>query len=328
MTGMDNIALVERYRPDTLDEIIGQDDIVGDMEDYVEDSSMPNLLFAGPAGTGKTAIATALGKERYGDDFKQNFYEFNASDDRGIDVVRGKIKEYAREHPTPGYDFKIVFLDEADSLTKEAQAALRRVMENYHDRTRFILSCNYANKLIDPIQSRCSDYQVQPLDDEKVELILTNILDGEDFEYDLTDVAEIVRQANGDARSAINTLQAAVVDGELDGDKIGNLNTSVDYDKIEEIADLALHEDVDEAMDEMIKVVKMGYDNGSIAKAFMSVLRSDDELPDDSRMKTIDMLGECEYRILDGADPHIQWNAFLAKLAVAPYMSVGGYKNQ
>lgn len=326
MSDVSTISLTEKHRPETLDEVRGQDEIVDDLKDYVDDPGMPNLLFAGPAGTGKTAMAVALGKEKYGDDFKQNFYELNASDDRGIDVVRDKIRSYAAQQPTPGHDHKIIFLDEADSLTRDAQSALRRIIENYHDRTRFILSCNYANKLLDPIQSRTSSYKVSPLEDGEMEALLTDILDEEDVDYDLTDVAEVVESARGDARKAINTLQAAITDGKVDPDKLDNLNDTVDWDTIEEIVEAAFEGDTDDAMDMMITdVVKQGADPESVAKAFMSIIRGYEDIPEDSRMKCLDMLGEVEYRILDGANPHIQWNSFIAKLSVAPYMSVGGY---
>lgn len=326
MTDMSTISLTEKYRPESLDEVRGQDEIVEDLKDYVDDPSMPNLLFSGPAGTGKTAMAVALGKEKYGDDFKQNFYELNASDDRGINVVRDQIKSYAAQHPTPGYDHKIIFLDEADSLTRDAQSALRRIIENYHDRTRFILSCNYANKLLDPIQSRTSSYKVSPLEDEEMFGLLTDILDGEDVDYDEDDIDELVESARGDARRAINTLQAAVRDGELDSGKLDNLNDTVDWDVIEEIVEAAFEGDTDDAMNMMITdVVKQGADPESVAKAFMSIIRGYEDIPQDSKMKCLDMLGEVEYRILDGANPHIQWNSFIAKLSVAPYMSVGGY---
>ncbi|MEF8915090.1 AAA family ATPase, partial [Natronomonas sp.] len=144
---------IEKYRPQTLDEVVGHESITQRLKEYIKQQDLPHLLFAGPAGVGKTTSAVAIAKEVYGDDWRENFLELNASDQRGIDVVRDRIKSFARAS-FGGYDHRIIFLDEADALTSDAQSALRRTMEQFSDNTRFILSCNYSSQIIDPIQSR------------------------------------------------------------------------------------------------------------------------------------------------------------------------------
>src|SRR3989304_4493842 len=145
----------EKYRPSKFSEIVGQDNTVKKVQSLTKSLNIPHLLFAGPAGTGKSTLALITVKELFGDKWKENYLELNASDERGIDVVRQKVKDFARTKAIENIPFKVIFLDEADALTKEAQQALRRTMENYSNTCRFIMSCNYASNIIDPIQSRC-----------------------------------------------------------------------------------------------------------------------------------------------------------------------------
>ncbi|NLO77707.1 MAG: replication factor C small subunit, partial [Methanomicrobiales archaeon] len=158
----DNTIWIEKYRPMVLDDIVGQDEIISRLKSYVISGNLPHLLFTGNAGIGKTTSAIALAREFFGDTWQMNFRELNASDERGIDVVRNQIKQFARTAALGGAEFKILFLDEADALTTDAQAALRRTMESYASNCRFILSCNYSSKIIDPIQSRCAIYRFRP----------------------------------------------------------------------------------------------------------------------------------------------------------------------
>ena len=163
---------IEKYRPNNLSEVVGQEAVTTRLKNYVKESSMPHLLFAGPAGIGKTTSALALAREMFGELWKHNLHELNASDERGIDVVRGKIKEFARTAPLGETGFKIIFLDEADALTGAAQAALRRTMEKYSRTCRFVMSCNFSSKIIDPIQSRCAVFRFRPIKAEDLEKYL------------------------------------------------------------------------------------------------------------------------------------------------------------
>ena len=154
---------IEKYRPEKLDDIVGQDEIIRRLKSYVKTRNLPHLLFSGPPGVGKTAASISIVKEIFGDTWRNNFIELNASDERGIDIIRHKVKDFARMAPLGEADFKVIFLDEADALTNDAQSALRRTMERYSATTRFILSCNYSSKIIEPIQSRCAVYRFKPL---------------------------------------------------------------------------------------------------------------------------------------------------------------------
>jgi replication factor C small subunit len=205
---------IEKYRPRSLDEVIGHPEITSRLASYVERKDLPHLLFSGPAGTGKTSASHAIARHLYGDEWQENFLELNASDERGIDVVRDRIKNFARSS-FGGYDYRIIFLDEADSLTSDAQSALRRTMERFSHNTRFILSCNYSSQIIDPIQSRCAVFRFAAIPDEAIAGRIREIADTEGI--DLTDdgLEAVVYMANGDLRKAINALQAAAVLGEV-----------------------------------------------------------------------------------------------------------------
>jgi replication factor C small subunit len=199
---------VEKYRPANLSEVVGHEEITKRLKGYVEKKNIPNMMFSGPAGTGKTSSAIALAKEFFGTNYEQNFLELNASDDRGIDVVRNTIKDFAR---TLAFDagFKIIFLDECDALTQDAQQALRRTMEKYTKTCRFILSCNYSSKIIEPIQSRCVIYRFKPLNALDVDKQIDHIASKEKLSVDEGAKKALNYVSNGDMRKTTNILQAA-----------------------------------------------------------------------------------------------------------------------
>lgn len=318
---------VEKYRPESLDEIIGQDAIVRRLTSFVGDDEMPHLLFGGPQGVGKTAMFQAYAKEQYGDSWRQNVLELNASDERGIDVVRDRIKNYARQGgaTTSNVSFKLIFLDEADQLTKDAQPALRRTMEDFSDSTRFVLSCNYVNKIIQPIQSRCAMFRVGRLDDEAIEEILHHVADEEGVSGDPFIFDKIVRDARGDARKAINTLQAATIDGELDEESVKTVVGVVNDTLTREIIDLAISGDLDDAMRRLdVEILKEGVNPQTLCDSILRVLKRSD-MPDDAKVKCVDKLGETEWRIMNGANPNVQFHSLLSHIHVARHLSLEAY---
>jgi len=197
---MDSQIWIEKYRPKSFDDFKGQKEIVKRVRAFVENKNVPHLLFAGPAGVGKTSLILILAKQLFGDMWKENFLELNASDDRGIDVVRNTIKDFARTKSIGDVPFKIIYLDECDSLTRDAQQALRRTMENYSSSCRFCLSCNYSSKLMDPIQSRCSIFRFKSLSKDEIKEIIDDISKKESLEIDEETVDVLFELSGGDVR--------------------------------------------------------------------------------------------------------------------------------
>ena len=307
---------IEKYRPQALSEVAGQDDIVGRLQSYVDRDDLPHLLFSGPAGVGKTTSAMAIAREVYGDDWRENFLELNASDERGIDVVRDRIKNFARAS-FGGHDYRIIFLDEADALTSDAQSALRRTMEQFANNTRFILSCNYSSQIIDPIQSRCAVFRFGPLPEEAVGEYVRTIAGEEGIEVTEGGVEALVYAADGDMRKAINGLQAAATTGEtVDEEAVYAITATARPEEIEAMVTKALDGDFTAsraALDDLLTDAGLG-GGDVIDQLHRSAWEFD--LEDRAVVRLLERVGETDYRITQGANERLQLEALLASLAL------------
>ncbi|MBC7128356.1 MAG: replication factor C small subunit [Thermoplasmatales archaeon] len=306
----------EKYRPSKLDEIVGQENVVKSLKAYVATGSIPHLLFAGPAGTGKTTCAIAIAKELYGEKWKESFAELNASDERGLDVVRNRIKNFARTAPIGDAPFKIIFLDEADALTPDAQAALRRIMERYTATCRFILSCNYSSKIIEPIQSRCVVFRFSTIKAEDMEKYVRRIAEKEGIKIKPDGMASLIYVANGDMRKAINVLQVASnISGEIGADDIYKVTSALRPENARELLEIALIKKdflmAREKLDKML--IEDGLSGEDIIKGLHSAVF---DLPINERLKAeiVDRIGEIEFRIVEGSNERIQLEALIAYL--------------
>lgn len=307
---------IEKYRPESLSDVAGHETIVERLENYIEQNDLPHLLFAGPAGVGKTTCSVAIAKEIYGEQWQENFLELNASDERGIDVVRDRIKSFARSS-FGGYDYRIIFLDEADALTSDAQSALRRTMEQFSHNTRFVLSCNYSSKIIDPIQSRCTVFRFSPLADDAVAEQIRGIADVEGIDITEEGVEALVYAAGGDMRKAINDLQAAGVLGEtVDEDAVYGIASTARPEEIEEMVRLALDGDFTAARSTLETLLtEEGIAGDDIVdQLHRSVWEYD--LPESEAVQLMDRIGETDYRLTIGANERVQLEALLAGLAL------------
>ncbi len=310
----------EKYRPKNLDEVVGQKTVIPRLKSYVKSGNMPHLLFAGPAGVGKTTCAIALAKEFFGENWRNNFYELNASDERGIDVVRVNIKEYARTAPIGGAPFKIIFLDEADALTSDAQAALRRTMEKYSRTCRFILSCNYSSKIIEPIQSRCAVFRFTRPSEEEIMEYLQRIVKGEGIDIDEEALRQIAYVSEGDVRKAVNTLQVAASFSE--GKKITlktifEATAMADPEDIKNMVGKAMNGDFIEARKILDKLlIDQGLSGEDIIKAIHRVVIDEPGIKEEKKIALLERIGEADFRIVEGSNPRIQLEALLAAFAL------------
>ena len=208
MERIDSLPLVEKYRPSHLDGIISQNDIVGNIMQLLDNGKLPHLLFYGSSGSGKTTTIIAYARQLYGEKYKSMILELNGSDDRGINVIRDQIKEFAGTEQPLQRGIKLIILDEADSMTYDAQFALRRVMELYTYNTRFCLICNYLNKIIPAIKSRCTQFRFSPLDDVSISNKLQEVCDYEEIPFTIDGINAIIRLGEGDMRKCYNLLQS------------------------------------------------------------------------------------------------------------------------
>ena len=312
---------VEKYRPSSLKEMVGQEAILPLLRSYAEKRSMPHLLFAGPPGSGKTTAALALSRDLFGAEWRSSFLELNASDERGIDTVRTTIKQYARTSSLGEVGFKILFLDEADNLTSEAQASLRRLMERYSGSCRFILSCNYSSRIIDPIQSRCAVFRFRAYSPEAVRTQVKRIAAGEGKKVSPEALETILTASGGDMRRATNLLQLA-----------GTHSDSITAETIKEYATIPLRREVEgmlsaalagefsKARDRLFALfVERGASGEDILKAIHSYLP---DIPDTilsarEKIRLLEYLGEVDFRLAQGASDRIQLEAVLAHVAAS-----------
>jgi replication factor C small subunit len=311
-----NLPWIEKYRPTKLEEVEGQKEIIKVLQSYVKNKTMPNLMFTGQAGIGKTSCAVALAKEFFGEKFNQNFLELNASDDRGIDVVRETIKDFAR---TLAFDsnFKIIFLDESDALTIDAQQALRRTMERYAKTCRFILSCNYSSKIIEPIQSRCVVLRFNQLSAKEIEEKIKKIAHAEKIELEKEAINAIIYVSQGDMRKAINVMQAAA-----------SLHQKITEKSIYDVAARARPEEIKEMMKQALtgkflearqNLDKLMYEHGMSGEDVINQMHRElinmpeEEIDGKTKIELIDKIGEYNFRIVEGANDRIQLEALLAQ---------------
>ncbi|MFT4326195.1 MAG: replication factor C small subunit [Candidatus Woesearchaeota archaeon] len=308
---------IEKYRPQNFDEVKGQAKIVDRVKAFVENKNVPHLLFAGPAGVGKTTLSLVIAKQLFGEDWKQNTLELNASDERGIDVIRTKVKDFARFRAIGNVPFKIIYLDECDALTKEAQQALRRTMENYAATTRFILSCNYISKIIDPIQSRCTVFKFQPLSETEIAEVLDKVITDEKLK--ITDEAKtaIFEISNGDCRRAENILQScSVLSKDIDAELVFSLASVAKPEEVLKILNLAIENKFIESRNLLLDtMLRYGLSGLDIIKQMQKELWNVN-LPEKTRVKLIDRCGDIEFRMSEGSDEYIQLEAFLAFIAL------------
>ncbi|OAQ98081.1 hypothetical protein LLEC1_03153 [Akanthomyces lecanii] len=331
---------VEKYRPKSLDDVAAQEHTVTVLQRTLQAANLPHMLFYGPPGTGKTSTILALAKQLYGPEMmKSRVLELNASDERGISIVRDKVKNFARmqlTNPPAGYrdkypcpPFKIIILDEADSMTQDAQSALRRTMEIYSKITRFCLICNYVTRIIDPLASRCSKFRFKSLDQGSAKKRLEEIAAAESVPLEDGALDALIRCSEGDLRKAVTFLQsaarlvgAAAQPKDSDGDEAMEVDKkAVTVKTIEDIAGVIPGQTIDELVAALrprgsggsytgvSKVVEDmvadGWSAGQIVSQLYQILTFDETIPDVQKNKMVMVFSEVDKRLLDGADEHL-----------------------
>jgi replication factor C small subunit len=311
----EQLMWVEKYRPQKLEEIFDQAQVVTRLQAIVKrPNEMPHLLFAGPPGTGKTTTALCLAYEIMGESWRDYTLELNASNERGIDTVRERIKNFASyADRREGIPFRIVLLDESDAMTSDAQTALRRIMEESSKTTRFILTANYSSNIIEPIQSRCAIFRFSRLAEADVVLYLEQICKKEGVKFEKQGLQKVYEATEGDMRHALNMLQAASTLGDVSSESVNNVAGLSGRSKVAEVLDMALQGDFQEARNRMIELLQVAgmSEHDFIKFANEALTRSDYA----SSIDAIQATAETDYRLLQGSNPDIQLSAYLATLA-------------
>jgi replication factor C small subunit len=304
----------EKYRPTKLSEVINQKHAVERIKAFVKEKNIPHMLFAGPAGCGKTTVSLAIAHELYGKEWRANVLEKNASDERGIDVIRGAVKDFARTKSLGDVPYKMIILDESDALTQEAQQALRRTMENFTNVSRFCLIANYSSKIIEPIQSRCAVFRFRALSETDVKKFIERIVEGEKLKITDDAANAIFYLSEGDLRKVANLLQASASLGEkLTEDIVYDVASQAKPDDVKRMLELVLKGkfgDARQMLQEML--LKQGLSGEDVIGEIHRQIYSLD-IPEDAKVQLIEKTGEYEFRLSEGSSDLIQLEALLAQ---------------
>ncbi len=319
-----NISWVEKFRPKNLDEVESQEDIIVSLKNCIKTKNIPHLLFFGPSGCGKTSTILALAKEIFGTKYwDDRVIELNASDERGIKVVREKIKRYAMNSVSIDNDippWKIIILDEADNMTSDSQFALRKIMEDYSKVTRFCIICNYHNKIIDPIVSRCSMYRFKPIPKENIYKKLKDICNQENTIIDDENIKLIESISRGDMRKAINFLQRCRNFGnfltnntkenlnKINSELIQNISGIISYELLENFFDICYKGNMKEA-DKMIDYFyKNSFSLTLVIPYLLNIIIKHKKLNDNTKSLIVQKILSIDNNLLNGCDELIQYN--------------------
>ena len=308
----------EKYRPKSLKDIVDQKEIVDRLKSFVKARNVPHCIFAGPPGTGKTTASLCLSRDLYGDAYREHTMELNASDERGIDVVRETVKTFARVKSIGEIPFKIMILDEADNMTSDAQQALRRTMERYTETCRFIMCANYSGKIIEPIQSRCAPFRFSYLPRKEQDEYLNEIAEKEKIKLTVDGLDAIFEVCSGDLRRAINTLQAAAsLDKPIDAKSVYSIAGKASPADVQKMLKTAMDGNFIESRKQLRDMIqKYGVAGSDIIRQIHSeVFKAD--IPELWRIKLAGIIGEVDYRLVEGADEEVQLSALLARLVEA-----------
>ena len=319
MTKTEDIAIwTEKYRPKDFDGVKGQNEIVKRVEAFVKKKNMPHLLFAGPAGVGKTTLALVIARKLFGDRWRENFLDLNASDERGIDVIRVKVKDFARTKAIGDVPFKIIYLDEADSLTKDAQQALRRTMENYTQTCRFIISGNYSSKIIDPIQSRCSVFRFKPLPESDIHKIIEKIARHEQLTVDAKAKKALYEISHGDCRRLENIMQSgAAIKNKITEELIYSVASAAQPEEIGEVLTKCVKGDFSAAKNKLLDtMLNHGLSGLDSIKQIQQEIWKLEGVDNKKKLEMVKECGEAEFRMVEGSDEFIQLEALLSKFVL------------
>ncbi|KAL7414788.1 P-loop containing nucleoside triphosphate hydrolase protein [Mrakia frigida] len=314
----ENLPWVEKYRPVTLDDVVSHKSITTTIERFIEKGRLPHLLFYGPPGTGKTSTILAVARKIYGPEFSKSILELNASDDRGIDVVRDQIKSFAEMGTLYQKGFKLIILDEADMMTNAAQAALRRVIEQHTKRVRFCIICNYVNKITPAIQSRCTRFRFSPLPVVEVEKRLKVVIEAEKINLHPSGLAALLKLTKGDMRRALNVLQACHAAFDIvDESAVYACTGNPHPDDIQRVIESMMTAEFTTAYN-FVQALKA--DKGLAlqdlvmgAYEFVQTL----ELADPARVYLLDQLAKTEHRLSLGGSEKIQLTGLLGSFKIA-----------
>ncbi|KAK4469558.1 hypothetical protein MN116_006603 [Schistosoma mekongi] len=307
------IPWIEKYRPSSIEDLISHGDISKTIKRFIDNDKLPHLLFYGPPGTGKTSTILAAAKRLYSRQFASMVLELNASDDRGIDVVREQVLSFASTKTLFAGKFKLVILDEADSMTKDAQNALRRIIEKFTENTRFCLICNYLSKIIPAMQSRCTKFRFAPLGFNDVDLCLRKIATNEGVTLTDDGVKAIHQFASGDMRKSINLLQSTSMSSKtVDGPSVYACVAYPSPEEIRSLLDHLLNEPISTAYHNIMatKNLKGIALQDIITEIHPLIMRI--ALPDAIRCDLLIALSDIEHRMSQGASERLQLGAFIS----------------
>ncbi|KAI8321720.1 P-loop containing nucleoside triphosphate hydrolase protein [Martensiomyces pterosporus] len=316
--GSDSLPWVEKYRPSSLDELVSQSDIVDTLQRFIDDGRLPHLLFYGPPGTGKTTTILAIARKLYGKSMSNMVLELNASDDRGIDVIRDQIKTFASTRTVFSSGLKLVVLDEADAMTTPAQAALRRVIEKYTKNVRFCIICNYVSKIIPAVQSRCTRFRFAPLKLSDINSRLDMIVEKEGVDISDEGKSALIKLSAGDMRRVLNVLQAChAAYPRIDGGEVYACTGQPSPDDIKRVVDWMLNDDFHTASS---NIVALKRDKGLALQDIITELTpfvNNIDFPPATRIYLLEQLAEIESHMSVGATEKIQLSALVGAFKIA-----------